>query len=374
MPTPARLRSLIARWGGALALWAAAWLLLSTMLYLLLANETRATPDLGNVLKGQGARVLLWMPLAFGVQWLWRRFPFGRSQGYRHLGLHLAACAGCVLFNYLVRVAIFTGIGSLPGLFSRPWLDLSATNLWDVIVYGAIIAYTALRDSRERELEGLRHQAELQSSMAAAELRALKYQLQPHFLYNALNAVVALIQNERHAEATATLATLGAVLRALTDGPSQEFVPLEDEFAFLEKLLSIEKVRFGDKLAYEFDSPPELRRARVPSFILQPLIENAVKHGISRRIEPGRILVRARSAVGGRLLLEVQNDLPPPPAQPAVAGMQLIGGVGLSATRSRLRHLYGEEGSFRCDLFNCPRATVAVEIPLAQQPEPAPAP
>lgn len=365
---PTRLRTALLRWTPPLALWTFTWLLLSTMLYLLLANETQMTPNVWDVARGQGARVLLWIPFSFGVQLVWRRFPISGARGLPNFAVHVGASVVCMLTSYYIRVLIFTGWPALVAMFTRGDFGLSATNFWDMPIYWAVIAYLALRESRERELEVLRHQAELQSSMALAELRALKYQLQPHFLYNALNAVVALIENERYRHATETLATLGAVLRALTDGPSREFVRLEDELAFLEKLLSIEKVRFGDKLLYAIDAPAELRDASVPSFILQPLIENAVKHGIGRLLTPGRITIRARATDAGRLRLEVENDVPPATPAPAPPADQLLTGVGLSATRSRLRHHYNGTGAMRCDLFSGTIATVALEFPLTHLP------
>jgi two-component system LytT family sensor kinase len=363
-----RLRTALARWLPPLGLWTFAWLLLSTMLYLLLANETRMVPHLGEVVAGQGMRVLLWIAFSFGVRVLWRRFPLESWRAVGSLGVHLFASLLSVFLSYYLRVLLFGGWEQLSAVVRGDGFALGGTNFWDAVIYWGVIAYLAVRESRERELEVLRHQAALQTSMAAAELRALKYQLQPHFLYNALNAVVALIKHERYDHATETLATLGSVLRALTDGPSREFVRLDEELAFLEKLLSIEQVRFGDKLTYAIDAPPELHDASVPSFILQPLVENAVKHGIGRLLGPGRIAIRARATDGGRLRLEVENDTPPAVRPPA--DDQLLSGVGLSATRSRLRHHYNGTGAMRCDLFSGPRALVALEFPLTRLPPP----
>ena len=204
----------------------------------------------------------------------------------------------------------------------------------DVVFYGAIIVASTTFEARARLLEERTASARLAALLAQAQLAALRVQLEPHFIFNALNAITALIREQRPAEAIAMTAGLGDLLRRVTDQSERQFVTLEEEGDFLRKYLDIQGMRFAERLQYRIDIPPALRHARVPDFIVQPLVENAIKHGIAKRARGGALHVTAASA-GGQLTVTVFNDGPALPEQ-------VRENVGLTNTRQRLLALYGD--------------------------------
>jgi two-component system, LytTR family, sensor kinase len=197
--------------------------------------------------------------------------------------------------------------------------------------------------------------AHLETGLTRARLQLLKTQLHPHFLFNTLNAVAALIYTDVEA-AERVLARLGDLLRlALEDFGVQE-APLARELEVIRYYLEIEQARLGPRLRVCWKIAPEVTDALVPTFLLQPLIENAIRHGIAPRSEPGRIEVRAWRE-GAELCLEVRDDGP---------GLQVKakpgGGVGLANTRARLLHLYGAEQHF--EIVNDPRGGCVARVRL----------
>lgn len=197
---------------------------------------------------------------------------------------------------------------------------------------------------------------ELQASLTRAKLQALRSQLDPHFLFNALNAIsVMALQGERESVAK-LVAGLGEVLRmSLDEGAAQE-VTLAAELELLERYLEIERVRFGDRLELVQQVPSELRAARVPSLILQPLVENAIRYGVAKRRGPGRVMVEVTRA-GDRLRLEVRDSgagFPEPMTRE---------GIGLANTRARLEQLYGDDQ--RMELGSAREGGARVTIEMA---------
>jgi two-component system, LytTR family, sensor kinase len=205
---------------------------------------------------------------------------------------------------------------------------------WQVLIYwGIVAAYYAI--SASRALEWRRAQeAHLESRLVEARLESLQRQLNPHFFFNALNAVSTLIHRDTR-EAESMLVRLGDLLRAVFRSQVQQEVPLARELTLLEQYLDIQRVRFGGHLRTELDVAPAARDILVPVLILQPLAENAIKHGFAGRADGGTIRVSARRA-GERLELTVSDDGAGLPAGQAA----VVEGVGLSNTRARLAHLY----------------------------------
>jgi hypothetical protein len=198
-------------------------------------------------------------------------------------------------------------------------------------------ANTAVRD-RERQLADARARAaEAESAATAARLAALRYQLNPHFLFNTLNAVSSAVITGRNAEAESMLERLAEFLRVTLAADPAGLTPLEDEFATLQAYLEIESVRFRDRLGVEFSCPPELRQALAPSFLLQPLVENAIKHGVSRTTHP--VTVRLEAARDGDDLVVLVEDDAEAGGEPSRGA-----GVGLMNVRQRLEVLYGARG------------------------------
>lgn len=240
----------------------------------------------------------------------------------------------------------------------------------DLMVYLAVlfagISRATMLRARHRSHETVRLQAQaaqLQAQLADARLGALRAQLDPHFLFNTLNAVSALV--ERDARGVRRMVSrLGELLRhSLDEGASE--VTLQRELDLLERYLDIMRVRFGDRLRVEVDVPPALLGARVPNLVLQPIVENAIKHAIAPREGGGRIGISAEQR-GGRLVLRVTDDGPGPGASPELPGA----GVGLANTRARLAEMYGDQQHLLLLGSETEPGTV-VEISLPLQTEPS---
>lgn len=237
---------------------------------------------------------------------------------------------------------------------------------WMFALLGALyLMMIAVRLTREgeRQLADARAQAlAAEAQASAARLAALRYQLNPHFLFNTLNAVSSSVITGRNDEAESMLARLAEFLRLTLAADPEAMIPLEDELAALQAYLEIESVRFRDRLGLEFSCPNDLRGALVPSFILQPLIENAVKHGVAPTSRPVTIRLEA-SRDGDDLVVIVEDDgEPAPSARPPNGGM----GVGLTNVRQRLEVLYGARGVLQA----APRERgflVLVRIPLQRE-------
>ena len=216
---------------------------------------------------------------------------------------------------------------------------LSKTTDFDVLIYLAIIGLdAAVRYSRRVREEAVRA-SQLEAQLAQAQLHLLRSQLRPHFLFNTLHAISALMHRDVNA-ADRMVGQLSELLRASLDRDGRHEVPLSEELDLLAPYLDIERTRFSDRLQVDVDVPHEVRDALVPPLLLQPLVENAIRHGIAPRRGPGRVWVRA-ARDGERLSLEVRDDgVGPPPAPGPEAPRE---GIGLGSTRARLQKLYGAE-------------------------------
>jgi two-component system LytT family sensor kinase len=190
--------------------------------------------------------------------------------------------------------------------------------------------------------------AQMESSVTAARLQALRMELNPHFLFNALNSVTGLIRKEEKERAISMIARLADLLRATLDRGAAPTMTLGEELRLLDMYVDIEKVRFGGRLHFEVDVPDLLRRAQVPTLALQPLVENAVRHGIATQKAGGVVLVRARRD-NGSLMVDIQDT---GPGVPPHVFESPNGGLGMANTRDRLHQLYGSSAGIT--LFNAP--------------------
>ncbi len=207
--------------------------------------------------------------------------------------------------------------------------------------------------------------AQLETRLVRASLDALKMQLHPHFLFNTLNSITSLIRTSRTREAEEIVAGLGELLRRSLDHRQEAMDTLEHELDFLRRYFAIECIRFQDRLKVEYDIDPKCLRAEVPSLLLQPLAENAMKHGISK--DPAARLLRISATRDGtRLILTVYNDGPPLPKEEAA----LSRGIGMQNSRARLLMLYGDEARLR--LRDTPPHGVRAEIILPFRTSPSP--
>ena len=229
----------------------------------------------------------------------------------------------------------------------------------NILTYWAILGVYYVLDYHHRWREREVRAAELERALSEAQLQALKMQLHPHFLFNALNSIAALMHSDVEAADT-MLVRLSDLLRRVLDQAGAQEVSLGQELDFLRPYLDIEKVRFQERLSVDFAIPPELLEARVPNLILQPLVENAIRHGIAPRTAPGRITVSAVRE-GETLHLEVRDN-----GRGLFEGRAPDEGIGLSNTRERLQRLYGEAQSFT--LVNLPEGGMAARISLPLRP------
>jgi two-component system LytT family sensor kinase len=276
-------------------------------------------------------------PVVFALA---QRFPLQRARLGRALLVHalaapLAAAAALALF---AGFAPHVGSVSTGPDWLSTWRRLLGTSLLlqlpvYALVLGAVEAMRLAHAARVRERRAL--QLELQ--LSEARLLALRAQLEPHFLFNAMNTAMVLMREDVDA-AEQVLLRLGRLLRRTLETTRAHEVALQEELAFVEAYLAVEQARFGDRMRYAIEVDAALHAARVPSLILQPLVENAVRHGLGARVAPGTIRVSARRE-GERLRLEVRDDGPGPPAAHAE-------GVGLANTRARLALLYGGAHEF----------------------------
>jgi two-component system, LytTR family, sensor kinase len=308
------------------------------------------------------------------VAYLARRLPFDRQ---RLVSRGVAYVSWIFVFSVLHLVAfvlIYWAIGGPRLPRNAPIADAVAyfhimfvgqlrTNL---IIYGLMLFGVMAANYYRRFLAGEQRAAQLQTQLAQAQLQALKMQLHPHFLFNTLNAISELVHKEPET-AERMVIQLSDMLRVSLDSIGVQEIPLEQELDFLRRYLDIEETRFRDRLKIRTDVDPATLGAYVPNMLLQPLVENAIRHGISPLSRGGSIDIRARRN-NGSLHLQIRDDGRGLPANGENGSRG--NGVGLSNTRARLTQLYGA-GGFSLDVAGAPDAgvTVSVTIPLRERPD-----
>jgi two-component system LytT family sensor kinase len=278
----------------------------------------------------------IWGVLAVPTVLVARRISLER--GHRLRGLLILAAFG--FFIAWVRVWLY-GVAA-EWLYATPSapMSLRVVREWpaNFLTYCVLLlAYYVVRYYRmyrERELRT----SQLESGLAQARLEALRMQLHPHFLFNTLNSISTLMHRDVEA-ADDMVAALSDLLRVALDRSAAQEVTLKEELDILRRYLDIEQIRFGDRLNARIDVPPECLDALVPNLILQPLVENAIRHGIDPRTQPGAVYVQAQRN-DGRLEIVVSDD-----GEGVPEGIALREGVGLANTRARLAQLYSERQS-----------------------------
>lgn len=318
--------------------WTAAGILLAAQAYVSEAMRGRPLPVTRSLAVWLGF-TSVWALLTPVVVWIARRFPFVGSSVIRALTAHAVGAAIVVT----LQLALFAILAPITGATSAAgtWLAtfqrlLGAAFILDLPLYALTVFVVEFArvasEARERERRALMFEAQL----ADARLGALRSQIQPHFLFNALNTVAVLMQEDVE-RAERVLVKLAGLLRKAVDTSQQHEVPLREEIEFVRAYLEIEQERFTDRLTTTIDVADDALDARVPSLILQPLVENAVRHGIARRAEPGRIEIAVRR-IENDLHLTVRDNGP---------GFRegARDGVGLENTRGRLAELYGDQQS-----------------------------
>ena len=309
----------------------------------------------------------LWAAMTPLVIWLARKFPLDRFSWRKHvIAVHLPAMLGMILLHSLANLLLFfiTGMPGHESLSSELYKIHFGTRVhanfltyWTII--GAFYAFDYQRKLGAREQQA----ATLETRLAEAELRALKMQLHPHFLFNTLNSIAALVRKESNKTAIKMLVQLGDFLRLALENKGAQEIPLKQELDFLERYLDIEKIRFQERLLVNLETQHGVLGAYVPNMILQPLVENAIHHGIAPNAEAGRIDIRAKIS-DGNLKMEVADD--GPGMEP---GKKLReGGVGLANIRERLYNLYGDESEFTLKNGDEGGFLASITIPLSNEP------
>jgi two-component system LytT family sensor kinase len=292
--------------------------------------------------------------LSIPVIWLARRFDFESGNRRRSFAVHLPASLAFSLAYMVLRAGV--GRWQSDASFAEAFQPLLVkTWHFNLLIYWVIVAvsfaFNYYRKYRERELRAV----ELEKQLAQAKLQALQMQLNPHFLFNTLHSISSLMHQDTEA-ADRMIVRLSDLLRAALESSNTQEVTLREELEILQRYLEIEQIRFGNRLTVKLEIAPDTLDAQVPNLMLQPLVENAIRHGIEPHIKPGRIELRAQRAAGAITLEVCDNGGGLQKDEPAEEG------VGLSNTRARLRTLYGENHSF--DLCDAPGGGMLVRLTI----------
>jgi two-component system LytT family sensor kinase len=285
-----------------------------------------------------------WLPWALATPFvigLARRHPILPAPTARGIATHLAALLAITLIAEAWSAALH--------MLFNPWAHRHAPTFWDtlsatlifhglicVFAYLLILAVTYLMDSRDKVARKETEAAQLGEELSKAQLAALLRQMEPHFMFNTLNSIAALVRDNRNAAAVNMLVGLSEILRRASRNHRPE-ATLAEEVEYLQRYIDIQKVRFGERLGYSADIPEALMEMQVPSLLLQPLVENAIKHGLAERVVGGEIRVAAVRE-GAALRLSVYNDGP----GLAADWESKNAGVGLANLRTRLEIMYGD--------------------------------
>jgi two-component system, LytTR family, sensor kinase len=355
--TPIRLRAIL--------IVATALTIFSTLMAWELSRAEGKRPAYLEIALLNGFYWYAWALLAPAIIRLAGRVRIERQTWYRAVAIHVLAGMAFAEVHIVAQEAFRRGLAVYNGrTIAAPFLWRVQSAMiqymdWEMMTYWAIVgltlAVTYYREAQDRTVAA----AKLETKLVETQLQTLQSQLHPHFLFNTLHAISALMHSNVD-QADRMLSRLAALLRMTLDNVGQQEVSLKDELDFLERYLEIEQTRFRDRLTVKFDVQPEALDALVPWMLLQPLVENAIKHGISPKPGPGSIEVRAHGE-NNRLVLEVRDDgvgL----TQDALTALQ--SGIGLSTTRARLHHLFGRDYQFEFHRWtNTSGVTVKVVIP-----------
>jgi len=309
---------------------------------------------------------LPWVLLTAPIMHLDQRFPITQWRSAKTWIAHLSACIFTDLTwsCWMVSLQIWLNPYAKPGPhkpFHVLWVQTFAEEFFfTIILYGAVLAIDTVLDSRVRLARQQAETARLNEQLSKAQLDALRRQIEPHFLFNTLNSVSALIRENRNNAAVMMIAGLSDFLRRLLADPSRQQVPLAEEMEFAQKYLDIQKVRFVDRLQLAVDVPSDLLVAQVPTLILQLMVENAIKHGIAKRAQGGLVRISAMRT-NGTLTLSVYNDGPGLPTADVAPS-----GIGLSNMRTRLQGLYGDAFALNMQNQRPGGVEVSVSVPFIE--------
>jgi sensor histidine kinase YesM len=327
-------------------------------------TATHSTSPLPPVLIFGAIFWLWWGAIAVGMWWLAQRWPSILRCTTRSFLSHIVIA--CVLG--LVHLAL---LQQTVNFANRHWQNdgapLDYLNLmrfgFELLLYGFVLGFSGLLHAQSQAQRDALRSLELEKQLSQAQLKALQMQLEPHFLFNTLNAVTTLVEFGRNEEASETLAHLNTILRTTLQRNAPEKVPFAQELQVVESYLAIQQVRFADRLRVQFHTTPEALEGLVPCFILQPIIENAIRHGISHRESDG-LLETSVERIGDTLSLRVRDN------GPGLHGPSKHGdghGIGIRNTRERLSYFYPGAHDFIAVEPETGGYEVTIRIPYERQ-------
>ena len=330
-----------ARWTEALRSTVALWLFVLFIFLPVIVRRHAGEPwtgvaiDCSTITVSIGFSMIMFLASRATIDWPpWLRLPL------RAIAVLIAAGANTIfdlMFQGWIANHFVEAWRALPTDFTRAYSSM----LNYTLVFGVNMILFHVNYARRAAIQQERHLAEAEVAAQQAQLAALRYQLNPHFLFNSLNSISALIVTGRNKDAEAMTNRLSAFLRASLNATPTELIPLDEELALTEEYLDIESVRFGERLSIDVDCADAACDFLVPSFLVQPLVENAVKHGVARSRAP--IGIRIQAAMEGKALrIEVANDLVPGDADETAGGHA---GVGLDNVRRRLEAVFGKRAT-----------------------------
>ena len=340
--------------------------------YNYVALFTERVPKMWHLLALNMTYWYAWAVLVPGMLYLARRYPFERQGWRRAAAVHAGGVVAFVLVHAILTVSIRELVAIRFGMMLGSWWSefqrLFFLNFdWEMMTYWAVVGLSHALDYHKEAQDRTLATARLETALVEAQLQALQRQLHPHFLFNTLHTISALMHRDTEA-ADAMLARLSDLLRLTLDRLGVQEVPLKEELDFLEKYLEIERTRFGDRLTVDMQIEPETLDVCVPNLVLQPLVENAIRHGIAPRLGGGRLQIVARQT-GARLWLMVRDN----GAGLSKANLDAFNhGVGLSNTRLRLEHLYPGNHRFEFHEPSDGGLAVTIEIPANADLDEAP--
>jgi two-component system, LytTR family, sensor kinase len=330
----------------------------SAVLYFVAAKPS-GHPNLPQGLVLNGLVWLYWVVVGPLIVWIARRIAI-RPARLVNLGAHAAVAIICVAVHAVGLVLLGKAAGYGQGeTLSRAWLGvISTAAVPDFFLYSAIVAAIAAVDAAEEARRRETQAAVLSAELASARLDALLLQLQPHFVLNTLNTVAILIREAAPADALGVVLDLGALLQGMLSKTGQQEHTLAEEIAFLRRYLNVEQVRFADRLQTAVDVEDGLGGAAVPRYVLQPIVENALRHGIARSESGGKIAIAAWRT-DARLWMRVTDSGPGLPPD-------IERGIGLANVQRRLTHLYDASCALAIDRDAAGNTAATIWLPYRQ--------
>ena len=311
---------------------------------------------------------LIWCVLTFLAIYLARKFPLDRKRLKAHLliqflfGFLVVALGTLLEFSCFYLVSLITEDRMEQPLNFLASLIAYKSHL-NLVIYWAIVGATNAYDYYIKFREVEMASSKLEAKLAQSELQALKSQLQPHFLFNTHHSIISLMLKDRKEEAITMLTQLSDLLRTTLEKNQQQLSSLKEELETLELYLSIQKVRFEDRLEIEKSVPAELLDAEVPYLLLQPLVENALKHGIDPKPDGGKLILEVHKEAG-RLTIEISDNGLGMGIESAEAETN---GIGLQTCRIRLAQLYGDEHIFSIESAPVSGTKIIISIPHSKE-------